>query len=55
MKLILSKSAVKFLKKIPAKDSQKVKDKIHRLLYLAVEIDLTQSKELDIKTLKGDL
>jgi mRNA-degrading endonuclease RelE of RelBE toxin-antitoxin system len=39
MKLILSKSAVKFLKKIPAKDSQKVKDKIHRLLYLAVEID----------------
>lgn len=55
MKLILSKSAVKFLKKIPAKDSQKVKDKIHRLLYLAVEIDLTQSRELDIKTLKGDL
>ena len=55
MKLILSKSAIKFLNKIPEKDSKRVKNKIFDLLDLAVNSDSMKFGELDTKSLKGDL
>ena len=53
MKLVFSRNAVKFLEKIPSKDSEKVKNKIFYLLDLAQISNLTTSKEIDIKPLKG--
>lgn len=53
MKLAFSKNAVKFLDKIPPKDSKKVKNKIFQLLDLAQKSDVTTSKEIDTKPLKG--
>ena len=53
MELVLSKSAIKFLAKIPPKDSEKIKTKISYLLDLAEKSDSIVSQELDIKPLKG--
>ncbi len=53
MKLVFSKSANKFLEKIPSKDSKKVKAKIFYLLDLAEKLDSIISEELDTKSLKG--
>jgi mRNA interferase RelE/StbE len=53
MELVLSKSAIKFLAKIPPKDSKKIQTKILYLLDLAEKSDSIVSQELDIKQLKG--
>ena len=53
MKLVLSKNAIKFLEKIPPKDSEKIKAKILYLLDLVEKPDSIISKELNIKPLKG--
>jgi mRNA interferase RelE/StbE len=55
MKLILSKSAIKFLDKIPEKESKRVKSKIFDLRDLAASSDSMKFGELDTKSLKGDL
>jgi len=57
VKLVLSKSADKFLKKIPPKDAERVKSKIFHLLDIAPKMDSTSIKfgDLDTKSLKGDL
>lgn len=53
MELVFSKSAIKFLEKIPPKDGKRIKAKILYLLELAEKSDSIVSKELDIKPLKG--
>lgn len=55
MKLIFSKSAVKFLNKISEKDNKRVTSKIFDLLDLAASSDSPKFGELDTKSLKGDL
>jgi mRNA interferase RelE/StbE len=54
MKLVLSKNAIKFLKKISVKESEKIKNKIYFLLSLAEKSESIIYGELDVKTLKGD-
>jgi mRNA interferase RelE/StbE len=55
MKLIFSKSAIKFLNKISEKDNKRVKSKIFDLLDLAASSDSIKFGELNTKSLKGDL
>ena len=54
MKLVLSKNAIKFLKKISVKESEKIKNKISFLLSLAEKPESIIYGELDVKPLKGD-
>ena len=54
MKLVLSKNAIKFLKKISVKESEKIKNKISFLLSLSEKSESIIYEELDVKPLKGD-
>ncbi|MCW9680881.1 type II toxin-antitoxin system RelE/ParE family toxin [Dolichospermum planctonicum UHCC 0167] len=54
MELNFSKNALKFLKKLSDKDTEKVRNKILQLLNSVEESGLVPSGELDIKTLEGE-
>lgn len=54
MELNFSKNALKFLKKLSDKDTDKVRNKILQLLNSVEESGLVPSGELDIKTLEGE-
>jgi mRNA interferase RelE/StbE len=54
MKLRFSKSAVKFLEKLDAKNINRIREKLAGLLHLIDEQGVIPFAELDIKKLKGD-
>lgn len=54
MELNFSKNALKFLKKLSDKDTEKVRNKILQLLNSVEESGLVPSGELDIKTLEEE-
>jgi mRNA interferase RelE/StbE len=54
MELNFSKNALKFLKKLSDKDTEKLRNKILQLLNSVEESGLVPSGELDIKTLEGE-
>ena len=54
MELTFSKNAIKFLKKLSEKDTERVKTKICYLLDSVEKLGLVPSGELDIKTLEGE-
>jgi mRNA interferase RelE/StbE len=54
MELNFSKNALKFLKKLSDKDTERVRNKILQLLNSVEESGLVASGELDIKTLEGE-
>ncbi|QYX31267.1 type II toxin-antitoxin system RelE family toxin [Sphaerospermopsis torques-reginae] len=54
MELNFSKNALKFLKKLSDKDTERVRNKILQLLNSVEESGLVPSGELDIKTLEGE-
>lgn len=54
MEIVFSKPAVKFLEKISAKETQKIREKLAFLLQAIESEGIIPSNELDIKTLKGD-
>jgi mRNA interferase RelE/StbE len=54
MEIVFSKDAVKFLEKLSAKDSEKIREKLSALLE-SIEIEgIVPFNELDIKNLKGE-
>ncbi len=54
MELNFSKNALKFIKKLSDKDTERVRNKILQLLNSVEESGLVPSGELDIKTLEGE-
>ena len=54
MELNFSKNALKFLKKLSDKDTEKLRNKILQLLNSVEESGLVPSGELDIKTLEEE-
>lgn len=54
MELTISKNAVKFLKKLPEKDKEKVQSKIRALFESIENSGLLPSGSLDIKALEGE-
>ncbi|BAU12269.1 hypothetical protein LEP3755_27980 [Leptolyngbya sp. NIES-3755] len=54
MELVLSKASVKFLERLPAKETEKLQDKLALLLELLETEGVIPFNELDIKSLKGD-
>ncbi len=54
MELILSKSSIKFLKKLPTKDVERVRVKLLTLLNSIEQSGLVPSGELDIKSIEGE-
>ena len=54
MELILSKQAIKFVKKLAPKEQERIREKQASLLGSIEESGLIPSGELDIKALEGD-
>jgi mRNA interferase RelE/StbE len=54
MELIFSKSSIKFLKKLPTKDVERVRGKLLALLNSIEQSGLVASGEFDIKSLEGE-
>ena len=54
MELFLSKTAVKFLEKLSAKEVEKIREKLATLLEAIETEGIFPSNEIDIKSLKGD-
>lgn len=54
MELILSKKAIKFLKKLSPKEQERIQEKLAILLDSVEESGLVPAGELDIKTLEGE-
>ena len=54
MELILSKQAIKFVKKLAPKEQERIREKLASLLGSVEESGLIPSGELDIKTLEGE-
>jgi mRNA interferase RelE/StbE len=54
MELILSKSSIKFLKKLSTKDGERVRGKLLALLNSIEQSGLVPSGELDIKSMEGE-
>jgi len=54
MELVLSKASLKFLEKLPLKETEKLQDRLAHLLQ-SIEVEgIIPFNELDIKSLKGD-
>ncbi|MBW4553238.1 MAG: type II toxin-antitoxin system RelE/ParE family toxin [Aphanocapsa sp. GSE-SYN-MK-11-07L] len=54
MKLKFSKSAIKFLEKLDAKNANKIRERLATLLHSIEENGIIPFTELDLKKLKGD-
>lgn len=54
MELILSKQAIKFVKKLAPKEQERIREKLASLLRSVEASGLIPSGELDIKTLEGE-
>lgn len=54
MELILSKKALKFLKKLPVKEQNRIREKLFLLISLLERSGIIPFEELDIKSLEGE-
>jgi mRNA interferase RelE/StbE len=54
MEIVFSKTAIKFLEKLSAKEIEKIREKLNSLLQIIEAEGIILSNELDIKSLKGN-